>query len=529
MNFFRIRTRGDGALLAAAALVAMTGVALQPARAAAAPFAASSSTLTKAAVYNMPNGNFAEPETIRGNPIEIPLRIPPDYAAAGESASATALASTAVNQAAAPEGITKECSTNVATGFAPSDIHGAAAPANLVVVTNVDIGVYRKSDCGVVSRVPLKTFFGAFAIPATTTLFDPRVLYDRPGQRCIALAESRDSGNTDQFLFVAVSTTNACTSWRRYRLTLSSGTSFFCKNAVTDFYDYPNAGYNRDALVVTANNFGASVVGSILKFDKPALYSGAGGTVYCFNNQTTNITPAVVSGTTSSIMYILSPKTTGSITRLKLNTGSTPPTLSATASISIPAWAVPPKAVQPNGKIIDTIDGRFQSATKQIGTSLWNVHTIGSGTFAKWRLYKLSTTGTSPLFTFGPVTTNQTGCTNGDDLFNPSLDTNSAAAGSGLYVTASRTCRSGGTAGFPALLVFRGSNSSTAGWVFNLVETSPVQFASCPTPRGCRWGDYSSTQIDPSNGANAWGFNQLVASPGTDQFNWITRAGRITP
>lgn len=510
--------------MAAAAILALPFASIR-ADEATASFAATSSALAKAGAYDMPEGDFAAAGMTAGSRVEIPLRIPPGYA--GATGSEAAAGATKVGPGVVPAAITKECSTNFFTGFAPSDIHGAATPTNLVVVTNVDIGIYRKSDCTVVRRIGLKRLFGAFGIPSTTTLFDPRVLYDRPAQRCLVTAESSDSSNTDQFLYIAASRTNTCTSWNIFRLTLSSGASFFCKNAVTDFYDYPNAGYNRDSLVVTSNNFGSSVVGTLLSIRKAGLYSGVGSTAFCFNNLATNVTPAVVAGTGSSLMYILSPQTSGSILRLRLDTSV--PSLVGTASIIIPAWGNPPKAVQPNGQIIDTVDGRFESASKQIGSSIWNVHTIAFGGFAKWRLYKLSTTGTSPLFTFGPVTTNQTGCLNGDDLFSASLDTNSSTLGSGLYLTSSRTCRFGGAAGFPAHLIFRGANNSTAGWVFNLVETSAFQFASCPTPRGCRWGDYSATQIDPSNVANAWGFNQLVRSPGASQFDWITRAGRATP
>ena len=91
-----------------------------------------------------------------------------------------------------PFALFAECVTNVATGFAPSDIHGAVAPTRLVVVTNVDIGVYSKATCGIISRVPLRAFFGAFGIPASQTLFDPRVLYDRLSGRCLVTVESRE-------------------------------------------------------------------------------------------------------------------------------------------------------------------------------------------------------------------------------------------------------------------------------------------------------------------------------------------------
>jgi hypothetical protein len=88
------------------------------------------------------------------------------------------------------------------------------------------------------------------------------------------------------------------------------------------------------------------------------------------------------------------------------------------------------------------------------------------------------------------------------------------------------------------MLIFKGSNSSTAGWNFNTIATSPTQFtndgneSACnSTSRGsCRWGDYSSTQIDPSTPSTAWGFNQLVSSSTTfgvgSQFNWDTRGAR---
>lgn len=498
-------------------------------------------------IYHMPRGDHA---ASRGyERVEEPRRSPtPDAelkAIKGGSRSEatpdeaneadTAAADTGAAEAA-PRAVLANCTTNIPTGSAPPDIHGAASPSNLVVVTNRDIGIYSRATCGIVSRVSLASFFGSFSIPTSESLFDPRVLYDRPAGRCIVLVESRNSGNTDQFLYVAASTNSSCTSWRRIRFVLSrvSPAALFCKAAASDFYDYPNVGYNSRRIVVTANNFptAGSTYGSVISIDKTALYGTATVTAACFRSGLgTNLAPSIV-GDASTSLFILSPGSgSGStITRRRLDT--TTNTLVSTASISIPAWTAPPDAVQPNGQKVDTLDGRFQSATKQIGSNLWQIHTVSVGGFARMRWYKLSTTGTSPLFTRTPSTST---CSGAEHLFNPSIDTNSTFSGSPAFVSYSRTCPGNATVGRAAFLISRGANDSNAGWVFNTIATSTTNFATdgfgtacSSTSRGsCRWGDYSSVQIDPLNVTRAWGFNQLVN--GTTQFDWATRGALVGP
>jgi hypothetical protein len=208
-------------------------------------------------------------------------------------------------------------------------------------------------------------------------------------------------------------------------------------------------------------------------------------------------------------------------------------TLVPTPNVAIPAWSAPPNAAQPNGQRLDTLDGRFQSASKQIGNFLWNVHAVNVGGFSRWRLYKLPAAGTRVLFSRTPTTS---GCANADHLFNPSIDTNSASTSAPAFVTATRTCPSQPAAGRAAQLIFRGPNSSDRGWAVTNVQTSAKQFATdffgtpCNEINGrfsCRWGDYSSTQIDPSNTSRAWGFNELIT--GITQSEWETRGALVGP
>jgi hypothetical protein len=349
--------------------------------------------------------------------------------------------------------VLNSCAMNVGAGSAPSDVHGAAGPTNIIEVTNRHIMVRSKA-CGLVSSMTLAAFFGGaggFAIPGTQSLFDPRVVYDRINGRCIVTVESRDSGNTDQFLYVASSRTSSCTTWRRIRFALSQGASLFCKAAAANFYDFPNVGYNASRLVITANNFstsgGAFSYASLITIDKVALHGTATVFARCFRGGTlpSNMTPAVVASPGTGSMYILSPGSGSgsSIRRLRLvpqGSGSgISDNLVNTSSISIPSWTAPPDAPQPNLQKLDTSDGRFSSATKQIGSLIWAVHTINVGGRARWRLYRLSTTGTTSTFTFTPTTST---CANVDHNFNPSLDTNSATAGAAIFVTSTRTCPS---------------------------------------------------------------------------------------
>ena len=436
------------------------------------------------------------------------------------------------------EAIATNCTTNVPTGSGPPDIHGAVGSTNFVVVTNRDIGVYGKSGCGLISRVPFATFFGAgFTIASGESLFDPRVLHDPSSDRFFVSVESLNSNNTDQFQYFAVSKDNTGTTWWLQRIALSQGTGSFCKRAAGTFWDYPNAGSMNSRWFISGTDFGNGAVsgntGAIMSVDKTPTLSGQSASVTCFFNiSATHIAPPIVQDTAGTA-YFLSPPFGGSTVRrwaLVPTGGPFNASLTETSSIAISAWSIPPDAVQPNGQKIDSLDGRFQSASTQMGTSLWNVHTVAVGSFSRWRLYQFSTTGTTALFTFTPTT--DVG-NNQDHLFNASVAVNSTTA----FVTSSRTIPSNAASGNAAMLIFSGSNNSSSGWVYDLVATSTAQFSivgSVSEPntlcnnsqRGsCRWGDYSATQIDPSNSAAAWGFNELAN--GTTQFDWATRGATV--
>jgi len=427
----------------------------------------------------------------------------------------------------------KNCNAQAAEGFAPSDSHGAVGPTNFVSISNVSIRVQNKVSCAIVSSQTLVAFFAPVGVAAGTVLFDPRAIYDRNNARCFVTAESRLSGSNNQFQYFGVSTNSLCTSYRLYRITLSSGRFRFCKKAVSSFWDYPSAGHSRSTLrsqtrarwFIVANDFGSFVDGRLLDINKFPTLSGGSTVVACFTGLPFNLAPPITLDAPTVATFLSPGSGSGSvIQRRNLNLSTSGPasdTISNPGNVAITAWTAPPNAAQPNGELLDTLDGRFQSASIQSRGLLWNVKGISrsttSGPRAAFRLYKLSQAGALQMQL--TLITNTV-----DNIFNPSFATGSGAFNAPGFLTVTRTIPTLST-GRAATLMFSGLNSSTSGadWSFNTLVTSPSQFTGCGS--GCRWGDYSATQVDPSGSGRAWGWNQFITGP--TQFNWQMRVGQV--
>ncbi len=418
------------------------------------------------------------------------------------------------------------CQTNSASGNAPSDIIGAAGPANLVVVTNTSVGVYNKITCASLSSVLLDSLFAANTAGGES-FFDPQVLWDNVNGRFIVTAESctgtcPNGGNQRQGYAVSKDATG--TSWWVYTVDIYKAGVGFCVPTSTSFWDYPHVGSVNGAnpkWMIAANVFfGASAVANVLTFDKKPTLTGAVSTTTCLQNFQPNLAPVNVLDD-SNIGYLLSPGSgAGSaIKRYAFDTGAN--TITPAPDIAVPAWAVPASdPAQPNGVTLDGLDGRFNAQTVQFGSSLWNTHAVASGTRWIGRLYKLSTSGTAPLFTRDLFTSGT------DNIFNVSIAANVKHA----FVSATRTDPSAGPGpGNAAMLAFSGPNfanvNGAIGWTFDLVSTSGAQYSPCPPPAPpCRWGDNSGTQLDAVDNSNGWAFNQLAT--GTSEFNWTTQASQ---
>ena len=419
---------------------------------------------------------------------------------------------------------TKNCVGNAATGFAPSDSHGAVGRNHYVEVTNVDLGIYAKTSCTRNRFVSLKTFFGI--TDPNTTAFDPRAIYDFRNNRYVVTTETRKTSSTDQFQYFAVSQTgDPLGAWNVYRIPISEGSYRFCKKALTDFWDYPNLGYNSNQWFITANNFptsGASY-GVIMTIDKAPTLTGSVPVLRCYGTSSStraqvqfNVAPPLDRSTATTAYFLATDSGAGSQLR-KYTLNTLTGAMTYNTPIAIPAWTAPPGAPQPTTTLLlDTLDGRIQSNTVQIGNRVYAIHALNVGGRSAIRLYRVNAgTNTAEVrFTYALT---------GLAAWGPSFAiANTGSTTSGFFAFN----YSGSTLNPAAALVAR-RNDNVGGFPGFTYQTGVPMTNSCQNGTRCRWGDYSATSLDPANLNSAFGVAQFMT--GGSQFSWSTKIMGLRP
>ncbi|MFE9438335.1 hypothetical protein ACFYO2_04870 [Streptomyces sp. NPDC006602] len=413
------------------------------------------------------------------------------------------------------------------TGLRPPDTHGAAGLSYYTEVTNgAGIGVFRKSDGVKVLGVSFASFFNY----TTSTIFDPRVVYDRKWNRWVIVAEAfpEPSNPSVQNVFVAVSQSSDPTGgWFRYRLDLPEG---------TDFFDYPQVGLDQDAVIITGNVFNAAGTAYLrtraFGLAKADIYNGrATGFPYFNLGAPGTVAPPIVEDNNSNAFLASASLATPTAVKLwrASGLGRSGASIAAPVNVAVPGFAAPPNARQPgSADRLDSLDARFQNASTQIGNQLLNIHTIATGSFPTPKWYQINTS-TNAVTSSGLV------LESGDsDDFNPSVVGSSVGGTSTnpigrMFFTWSATDAVGSNLHQAAV---KGSGrlatdpTNTTGGV-TLAQASVAYNPSSSTVE--RWGDYSAVTIDPvavtgcSAGQRAW----LVNERQTSSTLWGSRFGRL--
>ena len=398
------------------------------------------------------------------------------------------------------------------SGFNPPDTHGAVGPLHYIAVTNSRIHRYNKSGT-LLSNVTLNAFFGY----TTKSIFDPRVVYDRAGGRWIIIAEAFEESATVQRFFVAVSkTSDAMGAYWIYRFDIN-----VLNNG--DFFDYPQLGVDKNDIIITANIFGPAPArsyreGRVYRFPKLTMYAGGTATFHYYRAAFLNfgtIAPPIVLDTSASAFLVSAAAGGGSTLRLyRLTDASPSPTLTFVGTVPVAAFSIPPDALQLSScstQRLDT-DVRFQNASTQIGTSLFNAHTSGSGGFPIPRYYEINTTTRTLVRTatfFKSATSHD---------FNVSIAANAAKD---MVVTWTATEPGLSQHAQVRFAGRRATDASTLGAGALLFQSPTCHKEGVSSV--LRWGDYSAVTVDPTNSLLFWIINEKMNSLTA----WGSRIGRV--
>jgi hypothetical protein len=260
----------------------------------------------------------------------------------------------------------------------PPDTDGAVGPNHLVIALNSQVQVQTRSGV-VLSVVSLATFWSSLGV---VSVFDPRVVYDPYGQHWIMTAAA-DPETTASAILVGVSRTSDPTgSWYLYKMRTDPAGLLWA--------DFPILGFNKDWIVVTANLFTISGTffqhSDIYAFSKTDLYAGGSGLYTKFSDSTGgfSMAPALTYDANLATMYLTeSWSSINGQLRISTITGAVGSEV-LTTSVAFPTAPQPWQAVEPTlnfapqlgtTNLIDLDDDRLDWSVYR-NSSLWTAQTI---------------------------------------------------------------------------------------------------------------------------------------------------------
>ena len=428
------------------------------------------------------------------------------------------------------EGTDLTTAFGLSSGAIPPDTMGAVGPNHVVELINTSFAVYNKVGT-LQSRVSLNNFWDtAFSnagnpgfVPNAT--FDPRILYEANTNRWYAAAvDTRSSPNSRLLIGVTTGSDPSAANWRAFEVDADT--------PGTRWADFPTMGINGDALYISNN-----------MFDNPGGIAES-STVTMVGVPLSSLTAGVPGISGFRIEQNIDPNRTGfsvqPVFDMDAGTGTHVAVSSFNGSFNkrttIPSnWitggsnigpqvfpadfaaqsvTAPGTADQPGASVnIHTGDRRFSGNVILQNGSLWGVQTVDNGGLAALRWYEFTDVA-------GQFTIKQTGLISDSslDLYYPSIAVND----DGLVVIGF----SGSDATTPVstyVAVGETLASITSFDPILLTHLGTGEYQRLDTSNRNRWGDYSSTVLDPSDPDSFWTFQEYVDGNN----NWAIRITQI--
>jgi hypothetical protein len=381
----------------------------------------------------------------------------------------------------------------------PPDTNGAVGRKHIVELLNGHYAVYRKNNGQRVAAASLFQFWNESGVFPRGFVVDPRVLYDAAADRWYASAFSSNFGNgPDELLFAVTRTDDPSQGWVGFSVPFAG--------PVGDFIDFPMLGMSRDAVFVSTNGAVLVVPKSDLLAAQPSL---ARSTLL---QDRSLLTPG---GTKVQAVVDLdgAPQTLllgtwdveGSTLRLWRIVGDvTAPALSADQPFIALAPYVPvgPQgALQPESGIGISPSSPFLASTIVARNGrLWGVQTVAHQGRAALRWFTIDP-ATNAVVQEGLISDGSHDFFMGSIAVNACNDVVIGFNRSGTDQYASAYAVAGTTEG----------NVTTFGEPVLLRMGTAVyeQTGGAPT---ARWGDYSTTVVDPQHPRTFWTFQEWVSA-----------------
>jgi PASTA domain-containing protein len=412
----------------------------------------------------------------------------------------------------------------------PPDTNGAVGRDKLMVPLNSNYVIQRKSEGAVLSTVSMDTFWTAVGAHDP---FDPRVLYDPYHDRWLASAASDPLLPSSLVLYGISDTADPQGSWHLYALDAdpSGGT----------FADFPTLGFSSTTVAIGLNMFATGtrnyVRGRLIVLDYGSLRTGGDGHPVDIDIPDGFVLqPAVTYSPTESTLYLVEHFASESGTYRFWFLNGTTLTLVGGAPETNPLgpWATPGPGnllPQQDGRGIDSGDAR-----------------IGNAVFRNGDVYYTQTIGFPPGPLAGAITRTAIqwveldtagGFVQGGRIDDPrALPWN----GGHLYAFASIAvnARNDVLVGFSD---FESDDFADAAYAYRAGTDPPNTLRAPVTLKDGegpyaeflgsalnRWGDYSGTQVDPSDDLSLWTVQEYARIPsgrGDNSGRWGTWWGRI--
>ncbi len=381
------------------------------------------------------------------------------------------------------------------TGWTPPDPHMAVGRDHIVVMTNGQIAFFTKD--GTRTFVDeIEDSFGFWgSVGATGFVFDPEVLYDPAEDRFVAMAAEAFAPGNRSYVLIAVSDDGDPNgSWHKYRFETTS--------LAGDLFDSPNIAVTGDAVIVTGDGFGLGANYPVFTFDKASLYAGNPPAIMRQATLSTNTQSAGIPPTSlpdPGVLYMIEHQEGNNRSRVRLIAlrdalGS--PTFS-TVLLQVPVYGSPADPQQMGtGVRPETFDARFWSV-EYVNGRLWATHHVNSP-IVRVRWYEIDMRGW-PMSGQNPVLV-QSGeiqPTDNTHTYFSSIAASSDGMAAVCYAQSS-------TNEFISMrTAFRlpGDPPGT-------MRLGDAQQENTGPYTQTRWGDYSSCEIDPTDGTTIWSHHE---------------------